>query len=179
MGPEDAALALERHATSKIRSFEDLTRVATMGFRGEALPSIASVSRLVLTTSPDASGLGTEVVADRGAAPSVRPARHPKGTRVVVEDLFGAVPARRKFLKSAEGELRAVVRALTTLALANPSVAFTLRAGDRLLLDLPAAPDAGGALPGGPRRQPAGRAAAGRLRARRHDARGRRDAART
>ncbi len=142
MGPEDAALALERHATSKIRSFDDLTRVATMGFRGEALPSIASVSRLVLTTSPDGSGLGTEVVAHRGAPPVVRPARHPKGTRVVVEDLFGAVPARRKFLKSAEGELRAVVRTLTTLALANPSVAFALRAGPRLLLDLPASPDA-------------------------------------
>jgi DNA mismatch repair protein MutL len=142
MGPEDAALALERHATSKIRSFDDLTHVATMGFRGEALPSIASVSRLILTTSPDGSGLGTEVVADRGAPPDVRPARHPKGTRVVVEDLFGAVPARRKFLKSAEGELRAVVRTLTTLALANPPVAFTLRAGPRLLLDLPAAPDA-------------------------------------
>ncbi len=142
MGPEDAALALERHATSKIRSFDDLARVATMGFRGEALPSIASVSRLVLTTSPDGSGLGTEVVVDRGAPPVARPARHPKGTRVVVEDLFGAVPARRKFLKSAEGELRAVVRAVTTLALANPSVAFALRAGPRLLLDLPAAPDA-------------------------------------
>ena len=141
MGPEDAALALERHATSKIRSFDDLTRVATMGFRGEALPSIASVSRLVLTTSPDDSGLGTEVVADRGASPVARPARHPKGTRVVVEDLFGAVPARRKFLKSAEGELRAVVRAVTTLALANPPVAFALRAGERLLVDLPAAPD--------------------------------------
>ncbi|MEO8055873.1 MAG: DNA mismatch repair endonuclease MutL [Acidobacteriota bacterium] len=146
MRPEDAALALERHATSKIRSFEDLTRALTMGFRGEALPSIASVSRLFLTTSPDDSGLGTEVVADRGAPLSARPARHPKGTRVVVEDLFGAVPARRKFLKSAEGELRAVVRALTTLALANPSVAFTLRAGDRLLLDLPAAPDAAARL---------------------------------
>jgi DNA mismatch repair protein MutL len=142
MSPEDAALALERHATSKIRSFDDLTRVSTMGFRGEALPSIASVSRLVLTTSPDASGLGTEVEAERGAPPRVRPARHPKGTRVVVEELFAAVPARRKFLKSAEGELRAVVRAVTTLALANPSVAFTLCAGDRLLLDLPAAPDA-------------------------------------
>ena len=142
MAPEDAALALERHATSKIRSFDDLTRVATMGFRGEALPSIASVSRLVLTTSPDGSGLGTEVVADRGAPPIVRPARHPRGTRAVVEDLFGAVPARRKFLKSAEGELRAVVRTVTTLALANPSVAFALRAGPRLLLDLPAAPDA-------------------------------------
>jgi DNA mismatch repair protein MutL len=142
MGPEDAALALERHATSKIRCFDDLTRVATMGFRGEALPSIASVSRLVLTTSPDSSGLGTEVAVDRGAGAAVRPARHPKGTRVVVEDLFGAVPARRKFLKSAEGELRAVVRAVTTLALANPRVAFTLRAGPRLLLDLPAAADA-------------------------------------
>jgi DNA mismatch repair protein MutL len=142
MGPEDAALALERHATSKIRSFDDLSRVATMGFRGEALPSIASVSRLVLTTSPDGSGLGTEVVGDRGAPPALRPAPHPKGTRVVVEELFGAVPARRKFLKSAEGELRAVVRAVTTLALAKPSVAFTLRAGPRLILDLPAAPDA-------------------------------------
>jgi DNA mismatch repair protein MutL len=142
MGPSDAALALERHATSKIRSFEDLTRVATMGFRGEALPSIASVSRLVLTTSPDDSGLGTEVVADRGAAAAARPARHPKGTRVVVEDLFGSVPARRKFLKSAEGELRAIVRTVTSLALANPPVAFVLRAGPRLLLDLPAAADA-------------------------------------
>jgi DNA mismatch repair protein MutL len=142
MSPEDAALALERHATSKIRSFDDLTHVATMGFRGEALPSIASVSRLLLTTSPDGSGLGTEVVADRGAPPVARCASHPKGTRVVVEDLFGAVPARRKFLKSAEGELRAIVRAVTTLALANPSVAFTLRSGPRLLVDLPAAPDA-------------------------------------
>jgi DNA mismatch repair protein MutL len=146
MSPGDAALALERHATSKIRSFDDLTRVATMGFRGEALPSIASVSRLVLTTSPDCSGLGTEVVGDRGARAVARPARHPKGTRVVVEDLFGAVPARRKFLKSPEGELRAVVRTLTSLALANPSVAFTLRAGPRLLLDFPAAPDAAARL---------------------------------
>jgi DNA mismatch repair protein MutL len=158
MSPADAELALERHATSKIRSFDDLVRVATMGFRGEALPSIASVSRLVLTTSPDESGLGTEVLADRGAPPVVRPARHARGTRVVVEDLFGAVPARRKFLKSAEGELRAVVRTLTTLALANPAVAFTLRAGERLLLDLPAAPGPaarfrevlGDALPGPP-----------------------------
>jgi DNA mismatch repair protein MutL len=139
MSPEDARMALERHATSKIRSFEDLTRIGTMGFRGEALPSIASVSRLVLTTSPDASGLGTEVVAARGAPPRVSPARHPKGTRVAVEDLFGNVPARRKFLKSAEAELRAVVKAVTALALSRPDVAFTLRAGSRLLLDLPAA----------------------------------------
>ena len=138
MSPEDARLALERHATSKIRTFQDLTSIGTMGFRGEALPSIASVSRLVLTTSPDESGLGTEVVAERGAPPRVSPARHPKGTRVVVEDLFGNVPARRKFLKSAEAELRAVVKAVTALALSRPDVAFTLRAGPRLLLDLPA-----------------------------------------
>ena len=139
MSREDARMALERHATSKIRSFEDLTRIGTMGFRGEALPSIASVSRLVLTTSPDASGLGTEVVAERGAPPRVSPARHPKGTRVVVEDLFGNVPARRKFQKSAEAELRAVVKTVTALALSRPDTAFTLRAGPRLLLDLPAA----------------------------------------
>jgi DNA mismatch repair protein MutL len=139
MSPEDARLALERHATSKLRTFEDLTHIGTMGFRGEALPSIASVSRLVLTTSPDESGLGTEVVASGGTPPSVSPARHPKGTRVVVEDLFGNVPARRKFLKSAEAELRAVVKAVTALALSCPGVAFTLRAGPRLLLDLPAA----------------------------------------
>ena len=139
MSPDDARLALERHATSKIRSFEDLTSIGTMGFRGEALPSIASVSRLLLTTSPDTSGFGTEVVAERGASPRVSPARHAKGTRVVVEDLFGNVPARRKFLKSADAELRAVVRTLTALALSRPDVAFTLRAGPRLMLDLPAA----------------------------------------
>jgi DNA mismatch repair protein MutL len=139
MSPGDARLALERHATSKIRTFQDLTSIGTMGFRGEALPSIASVSRLVLTTSPDESGLGTEVVADRSAPSRVSPARHPKGTRVVVEDLFGNVPARRKFLKSAEAELRAVVKAVTALALSRPDVAFALGAGSRLLLDLPPA----------------------------------------
>jgi len=139
MSPGDARLALERHATSKIRTFQDLTSISTMGFRGEALPSIASVSRLVLTTSPDESGLGTEVIVERSSPPRVSPARHPKGTRVVVEDLFGNVPARRKFLKSAEAELRAVVKAVTALALSRPDVAFALGAGRRLLLDLPAA----------------------------------------
>ncbi|HMA29563.1 MAG TPA: DNA mismatch repair endonuclease MutL [Thermoanaerobaculia bacterium] len=139
MSPGDARMALERHATSKIRTFQDLTAIGTMGFRGEALPSIASVSRLVLTTSPDESGLGTEVIAERGAPPRVSPARHPKGTRVVVEDLFGNVPARRKFLKSADAELRAVVKAVTALALSRPDVAFTLGAGSRRLLDLPPA----------------------------------------
>jgi len=143
MGPEDARLALERHATSKISVADDLSRIGTLGFRGEALPSIASVSRLVLVTSPDASGLGTEVVADGGGPPAVRPARQSKGTRVVVENLFANVPARRKFLKSVDAELRAIVRSLTALSLARPSVSFVLRAGERLLLDLPEVPDAG------------------------------------
>ena len=138
MDPDDARLALERHATSKVRTAEDLGRIGSLGFRGEALPSIASVSRLVLTTSPDGSGLGTEVVADRGEAPVAKPVRQTKGTRVVVEDLFGNVPARRKYLKSADAEQRAVVKALTSLALSRPDVAFTLRAGERELLALPA-----------------------------------------
>ena len=142
MDPEDARMALERHATSKVRTAEDLGRIGSLGFRGEALPSIASVSRLVLTTSPDGSGLGTEVVADRGAEPMVRPVRQTKGTRVVVEDLFGNVPARRKFLKSQDAEQRAIVKTLTALALSRPEVAFTLRAGERELLALPAAPSA-------------------------------------
>ena len=139
MDADDARLALERHATSKVRTAEDLGRIGSLGFRGEALPSIASVSRLVLATSPDGSGLGTEVVADRGEAPVARPVRQTKGTRVVVEDLFGNVPARRKYLKSQDAEQRAVVKALTSLALSRPDVAFTLRAGERELLALPAA----------------------------------------
>ena len=140
MDADDARLALERHATSKLRTAEDLARIGSLGFRGEALPSIASVSRLVLTTSPDGSGLGTEVVADRGAEPAVRPVRQTKGTRVVVEDLFGNVPARRKFLKSQDAEQRAIVKTLTSLALSRPEVAFELRALDRELLALPAVP---------------------------------------
>ncbi len=137
MEPFDARLAVERHATSKIRSLDDLARIGTMGFRGEALASIASVSRLTLSTSPDESGLGTEVVADRGGAPQYRPTRQPRGTRVVVEDLFGNVPARRKFLKSPEAETRAVVKGVTTSALSRPEVAVTLLSGSRSLLDLP------------------------------------------
>lgn len=138
MEPGDARLALERHATSKIRSFLDLAAVGTLGFRGEALPSIASVSRLTLTTSPDGSGLGTRVVADRGGEPFAAPSRAPKGTSVLVEDLFGNVPARRKFLKSVEAETRAIVRTVTTQALARPDVSFRLDVDGRPLLDLPA-----------------------------------------
>ncbi len=142
MDRDDALLALERHATSKIRSVEDLAAIGTLGFRGEALPSIASVSRLSLTTTTDRSGLAVEVVADRGARAVAAPANHPKGTRVVVEGLFGNVPARRKFLKSPEAEARAVSRAFTALALSRPDVHFTLTARGRTILDLPASASA-------------------------------------
>jgi DNA mismatch repair protein MutL len=141
MEPEDALLALERHATSKIHTLADLSAIGTLGFRGEALPSIASVSSFSLVTSPDESGLGTEVTAVRGERATARPARSPRGTRIVVEDLFGNVPARRKFLKGAEAELRAALRTVTALALARPDVSFTLSSGAHRLLDFPPAAD--------------------------------------
>lgn len=139
MTPGDALLALERHATSKIRTLDDLVNVASLGFRGEALPSIASVSRLTLTTAPDLSGLGTEVRAEKGQPPLSRPVRWKKGTRVVVEELFENVPARRKFLKSSEAEMKACVRIFNTLSLSRPGVHFTLFGKGRELLDFPAA----------------------------------------
>ncbi|MDX1584171.1 MAG: DNA mismatch repair endonuclease MutL, partial [Thermoanaerobaculia bacterium] len=115
MTAEDALLALERHATSKIESFEDLTRVSTLGFRGEALPSIASVSRFRLTTS-DGSGPGAVSVEKRAPEeePLVRPTARDRGTTVRVEHLFQHVPARRKFLKSTNAEFRAISSVVTS-----------------------------------------------------------------
>jgi len=141
MTPEDARLALERHATSKISSDDDLARVATFGFRGEALPSIASVSRLTLTTSDGASPEAVRLVIDNGGAASESPAARPRGTDVLVESLFARTPARRKFLASPEAEARAVAAAVTKAALANPSVAFSLRSNGRETLEAPAAVD--------------------------------------
>jgi DNA mismatch repair protein MutL len=139
MTAEDALLALERHATSKIRTLDDLVEVTTLGFRGEALPSIASVSRLILTTSSDSSGLATEVRAEKGLPAVARPVRSTRGTRVVVEELFENVPARRKFLKSVEGEMKACLKLFNTLALSRPDVHFTLLGKGRELLDFPKA----------------------------------------
>src|SRR5687768_8111523 len=96
MSEEDALLAIERHATSKIRSFDDLTRVGTLGFRGEALPSIASVSRFTLTTSDNDSGAAIEIICDPLTGErTVRPAARDRGTTIVVRELFENVPARR------------------------------------------------------------------------------------
>ena len=142
MSEEDALLAIERHATSKIRDFDDLTKVRTLGFRGEALPSIASVSRFTLTTSDNESGAAIEIVCDPLTAQrTVRPAARDRGTTIVVRELFENVPARRKFLRSADAEFRAVVGVVTSYALPLHDRAFRLEHNGRVVLDLPPARD--------------------------------------
>jgi DNA mismatch repair protein MutL len=140
MSEEDAQLSVLRHATSKIRTASDLESVMTLGFRGEALPSIASVSAFSLTTSTG-EGVGTSVVADGGGSVTVSPASHPKGTTVLVDRLFYNVPARRAFLKSARAERAAIVETMTNLAIAHPHVLFCLLEKGREVLSLPAAKD--------------------------------------
>ncbi len=140
MSEEDALLAIERHATSKIRDFDDLTRVRTLGFRGEALPSIASVSRFTLVTSDNDSGAAVEIECDPLTSQrSVRPAARDRGTTIVVRELFENVPARRKFLRSADAEFRAIVTIVASYALPLPERAFRLEHNGRVVLDLPPA----------------------------------------
>ena len=127
MDREDALLCLERHATSKIRTGADLARVRSMGFRGEALPSIASVSRFRLTTREASSDAGTEVIVSGGKVESVREIGAPVGTRIEVRDLFYNLPARRKFLRGEETEAAHITHSLHGIALASPSVAFECR----------------------------------------------------
>ena len=135
MTAADAALAVERHATSKIARPEDLAAIATLGFRGEALPSIASVSRLRLRTRARGAGEGVEVRVEGGGAAAVAPAGAPPGTVVEVRDLFYNVPARRKFLKSDGAEAGHISRAVTQLALGFHEIGFTLVSGPRTLVD--------------------------------------------
>ena len=124
MGREDAVLALDRHATSKVRSAADLVGVATFGFRGEALPAIASVSRFSLSTNDGETG--TELSVTGGRLDRVADAVRQRGTTITVRALFFNTPARRKFLRSAASETRAAQEALATLALAHPEVGFLL-----------------------------------------------------
>jgi DNA mismatch repair protein MutL len=125
MGREDAVLALDRHATSKIRSAADLVGVKSFGFRGEALPAIASVSRLLISTS-EGDAEGTEVEVNGGRVEKVATVARQRGTTVTVRSLFFNTPARRKFLRSASSEARATYDAVATLALAHPAVGFEL-----------------------------------------------------
>lgn len=134
MDRDDAELALQRHATSKIRRAEDLFDLRTRGFRGEALPSIASVARLELTTRPANALAGTRIVVEGGAIDRIEPTGCPVGTRIAVRDLFFNTPARRKFLKSATSELNAVLHLVTRQALAAPEVAFrVVREGETMI----------------------------------------------
>jgi DNA mismatch repair protein MutL len=139
MDPEDARLAVERHATSKIRRAEDLAAIVTLGFRGEALPSIASVSHFVLRTRSRAHQSGTEVRVNGGVIASCSEVAAPEGTTVEVDDLFYNLPARRKFLKSDAAEAAQVSRVTTQLALAYHDVGFTLTSGGRTVLQCPPA----------------------------------------
>ena len=139
MEPEDARLALERHATSKIRKADDLAAIATLGFRGEALPSIASVSHFVLRTRARGEQSGTEIRVNGGAVVSVSEVGVPEGTRVEVNDLFYNLPARRKFLKADGAESAQVSRIVTQLALASPQIGFTLTSAGRTVIQCPPA----------------------------------------
>jgi DNA mismatch repair protein MutL len=137
MPPEDARLAIERHATSKIRHSDDLARIGTLGFRGEALPSIASVSRFVLRTRARGAVSGTEVRVNGGTVDSVTEQGMPEGTSVEVGDLFYNLPARRKFLKSDGGESAQVSKIVTQLALCYCTVGMTLTSGGRTVIQVP------------------------------------------
>lgn len=134
---DELLLALARHATSKIASIDDLERVATLGFRGEALPSIASVSRISMTSRPRSAATAHAVFAENGTFEGPVPAAHPIGTTVEVRDLFFNVPARRKFLRSERTELQHLQRMISRLALSRFDVAFRLTSGRRALADYP------------------------------------------
>jgi DNA mismatch repair protein MutL len=137
MEPEDARLCLERHATSKIQRADDLASIMTLGFRGEALPSIASVSHFRLRTRAKGSPSGTEIRVNGGLIESVVEAGGPEGTLVEVADVFYNLPARRKFLKSDAAESAQVSKVVTQLALSFPEVGFTLTSAGRTVLRCP------------------------------------------
>ena len=137
MSHDDALLAFERHATSKLRTSDDLLSITTLGFRGEALPSIASVSRLLLETCATGEEQGTRVEFAGGKLVGVKPAGLPVGTSVSVADLFYCVPARRKFLKSDTTELGHVASLVTHYALANPDKQFALKTPTQEIVNVP------------------------------------------
>ncbi len=135
MSPGDARLSIERHSTSKISTAADLERISTLGFRGEALASIAAVSELVIRTSDGSSGAGIEVSSKGGVETEVKEIAFPRGTSVEVRDLFFNLPARRKFLRSEQSELGLSVRYLTSAALAFPEVRFVLVHGRKEIIN--------------------------------------------
>ncbi|MFN0219036.1 MAG: DNA mismatch repair endonuclease MutL [Hyphomicrobium sp.] len=136
MGPDDLALSVERHATSKLVE-EDLFDIHSLGFRGEALPSIGSIARLEIRSKRRDADKGSSIVVERGAKGAVKPAALNDGTVVEVRDLFSATPARLKFMKSERAEAMAVSEAVRRLAMAHPGVGFTLQTGEKKPLRFP------------------------------------------
>ena len=141
MSRDDALLALERHATSKISEADDLNRLASFGFRGEALPSIASVSRFTLQTREAGADVGSEILVNGGKFVHVRACGRPVGTRIEVAQLFNSVPARRKFLKTDQTEAAHIITGVRLYALAFPQVAFTLIEDGRVIFRSPECAD--------------------------------------
>src|SRR5256885_6893760 len=139
MERDDALLSLERHATSKIRTAADLAAVATLGFRGEALPSIASVSRFRLTTREPGEIAGTEIIVAGGRIETVRDSGEAPGTQIEVRSIFYNLPARRKFLRSENTESRNLEHQLHLQATGHPEIAFVFVRDERVVLQLPAA----------------------------------------
>src|SRR6202522_1629978 len=135
MNHDDALLAFERHATSKLRTADDLLSISTLGFRGEALPSIASISRLLLETRSAEDEQGTRVEFAGGKLISVKPAGLPAGTSISVADIFYCVPARRKFLKSGTTEVGHIASLVTHYALAHPDRHFLLKTPSQEILN--------------------------------------------
>ncbi|MEO1580896.1 MAG: DNA mismatch repair endonuclease MutL [Pseudomonadota bacterium] len=141
---DELPLALSRHATSKVTSLEDLSAVASLGFRGEALPSIASVARVELAARTESGEHGAMLAVQGGAAHDIVPTAMRSGARVTVRDLFYNTPARRKFLRTEKTEFTHIERVVRRLALAHPSVAFTLKHNGRNSMHLAAVPDGEG-----------------------------------
>jgi DNA mismatch repair protein MutL len=139
MDRDDLVLAIERHATSKLKD-DDLSRILTLGFRGEALPSIAAVARLTIMSRARGAGHAYEIAVDGGRKTPLKPAAIGEGTRIEVRDLFYATPARLKFMKSERAETAAIADVVKRLALANPEIAFSLSTGDRATLRLEPCP---------------------------------------
>src|SRR5271170_1634883 len=135
MAHDDALLAFERHATSKLRTADDLLSIATLGFRGEALPTIAAISRLLLETRTAEENEGTRIEFAGGKLLGVKPAGVPSGTSISVADIFYAVPARRKFLKSETTELGHIASLVTHYALAHPDRQFLLKTPTQDIID--------------------------------------------
>ena len=138
MTQDQALLSLERHATSKIREARDLNKIRSFGFRGEALPSISSVSRFTMRTRPESEDEGCEIFVNGGKLIHVKDCGMPRGTRVEVSHLFNSVPGRRKFLKTVVTESTHLMHLAKLYALAHPNIDFSLKEGGRTIFKSPA-----------------------------------------